>query len=153
MNSNEIHASSPFNDGWTREFYKNQALVLDIDDIGGDVVKDNETYILKDNKKLKNLVLSSTLLKPKKETRGHSHIGQEEIYFFIYGQGKMKLDGATLSVKAGDVVQIPDGAFHKVINESDESLYFVCVFDGKRYDDKVETYTTTLETADQEKEL
>ena len=152
MNSSEIHANSPFNDGWTREFYKKRALVLDIDNIGGEVVKNNETYILTDNKKLKNLVLSSTYLKPRKETRGHSHQGQEEIYFFIFGHGKLKLDDDVLDVKAGDVVQIPDGAFHKVINESDESLYFVCVFDGKRYDEG-ETYTTTLESADQEKEL
>ena len=35
---------------------------LNIHDIGGEVVKDNETYLLKDNKTLKNLVLSSTLL-------------------------------------------------------------------------------------------
>jgi len=30
--------------------------------IGGEVVKDNETYLLKDNRTLKNLVLSSTRL-------------------------------------------------------------------------------------------
>tara|TARA_B110000914_G_scaffold56009_1_gene48636 strand:- start:83 stop:256 length:174 start_codon:yes stop_codon:yes gene_type:complete len=35
-------------------------------DVGGEVVKDNETYILKDNTSLKNLVLSSTDLKPPK---------------------------------------------------------------------------------------
>ena len=28
---------------------------LNINDIGGDIVKDNETYLLKDNKTLKNL--------------------------------------------------------------------------------------------------
>ena len=37
---------------------------VNINDIGGDIVKDNETYLLKDNKLLKNLVLSSTDLKP-----------------------------------------------------------------------------------------
>ena len=35
-----------------------------INDIGGEIVKDNETYLLKDNKTLNNLVLSSTLLNP-----------------------------------------------------------------------------------------
>ena len=39
-----------------------------IDYIGGEVVKDNETYLLKDNKTLKNLVLSSTLLHSFKQT-------------------------------------------------------------------------------------
>ena len=33
-----------------------------INDIGGEVVKDNETYLLNDNKTLDKLVLSSTLL-------------------------------------------------------------------------------------------
>ena len=48
-----------------------------IKDIEGEVVKDNDTYLLKDNKSLNNLILSSTRLKPKKETRGHSHRGKE----------------------------------------------------------------------------
>ena len=41
---------------------------LNINDIGGDIVKDNETYLLKDNKTLKNLVLSSTDMKPNMST-------------------------------------------------------------------------------------
>tara|TARA_R100000664_G_scaffold26588_1_gene36849 strand:+ start:758 stop:1111 length:354 start_codon:yes stop_codon:yes gene_type:complete len=110
--------------------------ILDIDDIGGNIVKDNDTYILKDNKKLKNLVLSSTFLKPNKETRGHFHKGQEEVYFFIHGSGKMELEDKVLDIKGGDIVLIPDGAWHKVINKSNESLYFICVFDGQRYDNK-----------------
>ena len=101
-------------------------------DIGGSVIKDNETYLLKDNKTLKNLVLSSTLLRPNQETRGHSHDGQEEIYHFIDGQGQMILGEESLDVVAGDIILIPDGAFHKVINPTSEYLYFVCVFDCKR---------------------
>ena len=48
------------------------------------------------------------------------------------GQGRMEVDEETLLVTAGDVVLVPDGAFHRVYNETTESLYFVCVFDGKR---------------------
>jgi len=104
-----------------------------IHDVGGSVIKDNKTYLLKDNKTLKNLVLTSTLLKPDKETRGHSHVGQEEIYYFIDGEGEMILGEESFDVVAGDVVLIPDGVFHKVINPSlNRFLYFVCVFDGKR---------------------
>jgi mannose-6-phosphate isomerase-like protein (cupin superfamily) len=103
-----------------------------INDIGGEVVKDNETYLLKDNKTLDKLVLSSTLLNPFKQTTGHNHSGQEEVYFFVSGQGRMEVDEKTLLVTAGDVVLVPDGSFHRVYNETTESLYFVCVFDGKR---------------------
>ena len=35
-------------------------------------------------------------------------------------------------VGSGDVVMIPDGAFHKVINTGDQHMLFNCVFDGKR---------------------
>jgi mannose-6-phosphate isomerase-like protein (cupin superfamily) len=35
-------------------------------------------------------------------------------------------------VNAGDIVLIPDGAFHRVINDGEMHLLFNCVFDGKR---------------------
>lgn len=102
-------------------------------DIGGEVVKDNETYLLKDNKTLNNLVLSSTDLKPGQSTRGHSHPGQEEVYYFISGTGIMELGDEKFNVQGSDVVLIPDGVFHRVHNTQKHStLYFVCVFDGKR---------------------
>lgn len=101
--------------------------------IGGDIVKDNETYVLRDNTTLKNLILSSTDLKPGQSTRGHKHPGQEEVYYFISGTGVMELDDKKFNVQGGDVVLIPDGVFHRVNNSSHaNTLYFVCVFDGKR---------------------
>lgn len=100
-------------------------------DIGGEVIKDNETYILKDNKLLKNLVLSSTQLHPGQTTRGHKHEGQEEVYYFVKGAGTMWLDEKEIFVQAGDVVLIEDGVHHKV-SCGPHGLYFVCVFDGKR---------------------
>lgn len=106
---------------------------FNVNDIGGEVVKDNETYLLKDNKTLNNLVLSSTNLKAGQVTRGHSHPGQEEVYYFVSGKGSIQIDNDLYNAEAGDVFLIPDGAFHKVFNGSDvEPLYFICVFDGKR---------------------
>ena len=103
-----------------------------IKNIGGHIAKQDFRYIVKDNPFGNTLVLRSTLLHPHKETSGHSHDGQEEVYFFIEGQGQMQLDNEFIKVQAGDVVPIQDGVFHKVSNFSDEDLYFVCVFDGKR---------------------
>lgn len=104
-----------------------------INNIGGEVVKDNETYVLKDNKTLKNLVLSSTELRPGQQTRGHSHPEQEEVYHFVSGKGAIQIDNDLYEANPGDVFLIPDGAFHKVFNKSEsEACYFVCVFDGKR---------------------
>ena len=105
---------------------------LNINDIEGEIVKDNETYTLRDNKTLKNLVVSSTSLHPGMSTRGHTHPGQEEVYYFVHGNGSIEIDQESYYVRPGDVYLIPDGAFHRVHNITDKELYFVCVFDGKR---------------------
>jgi mannose-6-phosphate isomerase-like protein (cupin superfamily) len=106
--------------------------VVGIKDIGGDIVKDSDVYLLKDNKTLKNLVVSSTFLRANKCTTGHRHEGQEEVYMFITGEGEMEVDGRLFNVREGDCVLIEDGEFHKVYNTGHLGLYFVCVFDGKR---------------------
>ena len=105
--------------------------LININDIGGTVTKEDDRYVVKDNTLLNNLVVSSTDLKPFKSTSGHNHRGQEEVYFFVRGAGKMELDGKEINVKEGDTVLIEDGVFHKV-HAGPEGCYFVCVFDGKR---------------------
>ena len=105
---------------------------LNILDIGGKVVKDDNKYVVKDNSTLNNLVVSSTDLKPGKSTSGHTHAGQEEVYHFVKGSGMMKVDDEVFPVKEGDVILIEDGKFHQVINNSRNNCYFVCVFDGSR---------------------
>jgi len=104
---------------------------LTIDDIGGEVVKEDDRYVVKDNKLLNNLVVSSTKLEPTKSTSGHSHAGQEEVYYFVKGSGRMELDDKKINVKVGDVVLIEDGVFHRV-HAGPYGCYFVCVFDGRR---------------------
>ena len=104
-----------------------------IHDIGGEVVKENDTYTVIDNTDLNGLVLSKTILHPGKSTTGHSHPGQEEVYHFTGGYGIMEVDANEVAVMPGDIVLIPDGAFHKVQNTSTfDDLIFICTFDGKR---------------------
>jgi oxalate decarboxylase/phosphoglucose isomerase-like protein (cupin superfamily) len=107
-------------------------LLFNEHDIGGEVVKNNDTYVVKDNKTLKNIVLSSTCLYRGKMTTGHAHPGQEEVYIFARGSGIMIVDEDKFRVGGGSIVLVPDGAFHKVINDGDTNLIFNCVFDGKR---------------------
>jgi len=102
-----------------------------IKDTGGDIVKEDERYTVKDNTILNNLIVSSTKLNPNKKTTGHKHSGQEEVYVFVEGSGTMWLDEEQIEVKKDDVVLIQDGVFHKV-EASDQGLYFVCIFDGRR---------------------
>ena len=100
-------------------------------DIGGEVAKEDDRYIVKDNTTLKNLVVSSTDLNPQKSTSGHRHVGQEEVYYFVSGSGRIELDDVTHSIVAGDVILIEDGVFHRV-HAGPVGCYFVCVFDGRR---------------------
>jgi len=97
--------------------------------IDGKIAKSDERYEVFDNTKLDNLVLSSTNLHAEQYTSGHTHEGQEEVYYFVDGHGVMWLDA--FPVRNGDVVQIPDGVFHRV-KAGAAGLYFVCVFEGSR---------------------
>ena len=105
---------------------------MKINNIDGEVVKDNETYILKDNTSLNNFVISSTTLHVGKSTKGHSHSGKEEVYMIMSGSGKMDLDDKTILIEGGDMVLIEDGVFHRVHNMGEGDLYMVCIFDGDR---------------------
>ena len=102
------------------------------------VVHSNETYNVIDNTSLNGLIVSKTELHPGKNTSGHNHSGQEEVYIFTNGKGRMIVGSNTYNVKTGDIVLIPDGDFHKVWNtagydiEPYGDLEFICVFDGKR---------------------
>jgi len=117
---------------------------IKLDKTDSTVVKSNETYDVIDNTNLNNLVISKTILHPGKETGGHNHTGQEEIYIFTKGRGSMIVGSKTYNVKEGDIILIPDGDFHKVFNigktdlgknvfsYNNNDLEFICVFDGKR---------------------
>ncbi len=103
-----------------------------MEDIGGNIIKDNSQYVLKDNAFGNNLILSSTMLRANQSTNGHTHAGQEEVYFFHKGKGEMEIDGERFPVTEGDVICINDGDYHRVFNTGVFGLYFVCVFDGGR---------------------
>ena len=107
-------------------------LKVSITDVGGEIAKDTSVYTLKDNTHLKDLTVSSTMLRAKQMTNGHSHQGQEEVYYFTKGRGSMQIDDKTFPVEAGDVILIDSGEFHRVFNDSDLGLHFVCVFNGGR---------------------
>jgi len=115
-----------------------QLVTLDVP--GGEVKRDNEVYVVVDNTFLQNLTVSQTTLHPGQSTQGHSHDGLDEVYIFISGQGRMELDDALLEVKAGDMVLIPGGTFHRVHQGMDipsKDLIFTCIFQQyEREEDK-----------------
>ena len=105
-------------------------------DVGGETIRMDENYCVKDNKYLERLILSSTRLNANRSTRGHKHAGQEEIYFFVEGGGEMQVGGDKFKVRTGDTVLIADGEYHRVW-AGNEGCYFICVFDGERHSSPV----------------
>ena len=53
------------------------------------------------------------------------------------GDGLMVLGDEEFPVKEADVVLIPQGKFHRVINNNNEPMEFVCVFE--KYDRQSDT--------------
>lgn len=97
-----------------------------------EIAKQDDRYVVEDNNTLNNLVVSTTELQPACQTNGHSHKGQEEVYIFTHGAGRMEIDDALFDVSVGDTFLIEDGVFHKVYNNGHEALGFMCIFDGRR---------------------
>lgn len=99
----------------------------------GKTVKKNEVYTIVDNTELNQLTVSTTTLHPSQETSGHDHPGIEEVYTFLSGTGVMQIGDEEFKAEKGKTFTIPDGAFHKVYNNSsDEDLLFICVFNNRR---------------------
>ena len=126
--------------GWSTSLTKQQAAIsISRDPLrrNGVEVKDNSVYRLVDDTTLNGLVVSTTELKASQCTTGHKHLGQEEVYYFIGGHGKLELgsgdDKIMVNVKGGEAYTIEDGIFHRVWNSSSaDPLMFICVFNGIR---------------------
>jgi len=50
----------------------------------------------------------------------HDHEDQEQIYYFLRGRGKMKIDGQVYPVREGDAVHIPPRTMHQIINDTED---------------------------------
>jgi mannose-6-phosphate isomerase-like protein (cupin superfamily) len=59
-------------------------------------------------------------------TDEHYHVVSEEIYFFVSGTGRIRVDGEERDVAAGDCVVLPPGARHKLFNAAAEPLVLLC---------------------------
>ena len=59
-------------------------------------------------------------------TDAHYHRVAEEIYLFTAGSGRMRMAGEEAAVRAGDMVVIPPGTEHQLVNDGDEPLVLLC---------------------------
>lgn len=67
-----------------------------------------------------------TVLHPTKQTRGHRHEKEKEMYMFQKGQGILMLNSRAIWIKPNLFCLVPKNVFHKVVNmsTSDDLVFF-----------------------------
>jgi mannose-6-phosphate isomerase-like protein (cupin superfamily) len=70
--------------------------------------------------------LAEASVGPGGETAEHYHPVSEELYYFVAGEGRMRLGGDEAPVAAGDCVVIPPGTPHKLWNTGAGPLVLLC---------------------------
>jgi mannose-6-phosphate isomerase-like protein (cupin superfamily) len=60
------------------------------------------------------------------ETAEHYHPRSEELYYFVTGDGRMRLAEEETEIGAGDCVVIPPGTPHKLWNTGPGPLVLLC---------------------------
>ena len=66
--------------------------------------------------------LTRHVLQGRQQSDYHEHENIEQVYYFIRGCGKMRIDGKEYPVKAGDAVHLPRKTKHQVINDGEEEI-------------------------------
>jgi mannose-6-phosphate isomerase-like protein (cupin superfamily) len=78
------------------------------------------------NSAIRNQSLAEARVPVGGSTMEHYHGKAEEIYFITAGAGRMRIEGETRDVKAGDAIAIPPGRKHKLWNTGREALRLLC---------------------------
>jgi mannose-6-phosphate isomerase-like protein (cupin superfamily) len=69
--------------------------------------------------------LQEAYLAPKTQFEPHTHPELEEYFYFLNGQGTMRVGDHEENVAAGDRVIVPVGQVHSVTNTGDAAMTFI----------------------------
>jgi mannose-6-phosphate isomerase-like protein (cupin superfamily) len=70
--------------------------------------------------------LAEATLEPGGETAEHFHPQAEELYYFVGGEGRMRLGDQEAEIGLGDCVMIAPGTPHKLWNTGPGQLVLLC---------------------------
>jgi mannose-6-phosphate isomerase-like protein (cupin superfamily) len=73
----------------------------------------------------RNLSVTWVDVPPGAEQRAHSHEESEQVYVVVRGRGRMTVAGDVEEVGEGDLVFIPPGTEHAIVNDGSEPLVYV----------------------------
>jgi len=100
-------------------------------------IEEAAPFITKDGSEIRELLahrnsgirqqsLAEARLAAGASTQEHYHVKTEEIYYITEGRGRMRIDGETQEVKAGDAIAILPGQRHKLWNRGAGTLKLMC---------------------------
>jgi len=75
----------------------------------------------------KGVLLLTDEIQPRNSSNPHVHEDKEEVFFFISGKGRVRVDNEEIEVGPGYCVLVPMGSVHEVFNDDDNILRFVAV--------------------------
>ena len=78
------------------------------------------------NSSIRNQSLAEARLPVGGATMQHYHRQTEEIYYITHGTGRIRIEGETRDVTAGDAIAILPGKRHKLWNTGTETLRLLC---------------------------
>ena len=91
-----------------------------------------DPFVTKDGSTIRELhhtelqSLAEATLEPGQATERHHHRATEEIYLVTKGSGSLEVDGETRTVRPGDAILIPPGAWHTLENDGTSELTILC---------------------------
>jgi quercetin dioxygenase-like cupin family protein len=65
----------------------------------------------------RNVWVGTSSVDPGFASNEHSHAGQEEIFYCVSGRGRVKVGGEEARVETGDLVYVPPGSRHQLVND------------------------------------
>jgi mannose-6-phosphate isomerase-like protein (cupin superfamily) len=97
-----------------------------------------------------HLQLVLMTLQPGEEIGEETHVNNDQFFRFESGKGKCTVDENIYHVSEGDVVLVPAGALHNVINTGTEAFKMYTIYGPPNHEDRI--IRATKEAAEKEDE-
>ena len=103
--------------------------VKNLDEVNAFMTKDGSEIrelLAHRNSCIRNQSLAEARLPVGASTQEHYHALAEEIYYITHGTARVRIEGESREVKAGDAIAIRPGQKHKLWNTGAETLRLLC---------------------------
>ena len=75
----------------------------------------------------KGRLYSKIVMQPGDSIGYHQHVGEQEIFYFLSGEGMVKDNEETIKIYPGDVMITPDQSYHSIENTGTGELVFMAL--------------------------